>query len=76
MISRAKVATVTAREFLATVRRVSYLIFTFGMPLFAALYIGLFAALPVFFIERRAGEAKVVGVNLDLSETPGRGSVS
>lgn len=66
MISREKVTTVTAREFLATVRRISYLVFTFGMPLFATLYIGLFAALPVFFIERKAGEAKTVGV-VDLT---------
>ncbi len=43
---------VMRREFLSTVKRKSYLIITFGMPFFAALYLGLFAALPLLFKAR------------------------
>lgn len=50
------VGTVASREFLATVKRKSYLIVTFGMPFFALLYFGLFALIPV--ISMAGGGAK------------------
>src|SRR5207245_7428713 len=43
-----RIGVVTEREFLSTVRRTSYLIVTFGMPFFAALYFGLFALVPAY----------------------------
>jgi len=61
-----KVGVVMSREFLATVRRRSYLIVTFGMPFFAALYFGLFGILPAVFMERSGASRKEVGL-VDLA---------
>lgn len=60
-----KVAVVARREFLTTVKRPSYLISTFGMPVFAAL-IGVVALIPAYAIARKEMKPKTVGV-LDRS---------
>lgn len=61
-----RVRVVLEREFLSTIRRKSYLIVTFGMPFFAALYIGLVGLLPAFFIAQSEAARKEVGV-VDLA---------
>lgn len=61
-----RVRAVMAREFLATVRRRSYLIVTFGMPFFAALYFGLFALVPAWMMARGEAGRKAAGL-VDLS---------
>jgi ABC-2 type transport system permease protein len=61
-----KIGVVTAREFLSTVKRRSYLIVTFGMPLFAALYVGIFAVVPAYFVAKAGAARKPVGI-VDLA---------
>jgi ABC-2 type transport system permease protein len=46
---------------MATVKRVGYLIATFGMPLFMGFYGGLIAV-PAYYVERKAREPVVYGV--------------
>lgn len=57
-----KVRVVMAREFLSTVRRKSYLIVTFGMPFFAALYFAVVAFVPTYFMVRSAAARKEIGL--------------
>ena len=61
-----KVGVVAQREFLATVKRKSYLVVTFGMPFFVTLYIGLVAILPTLFINQSSSRDKAIGV-VDLA---------
>ena len=61
-----RVRAVMTREFLSTVRRRSYLIVTFGMPFFAALYFGLFAFVPAWMMARGQAGRKAAGV-VDLA---------
>jgi ABC-2 type transport system permease protein len=61
-----QVAVVMRREFLSTVRRRSYQIVTFGMPFFAAVYLGLFAFLPAALMGRSEAARKPVGL-VDLA---------
>jgi ABC-2 type transport system permease protein len=55
---RRKAAVVVRREFLSTVKRPSWLVVTFGMPVFVALY-GLIAMIPGLLVAR--GQAKLAG---------------
>lgn len=55
---RAKARVVIRREFLATVKRPSWLVVTFGMPLFVVLY-GLIAMIPGLLLAQ--GQAKLPG---------------
>lgn len=57
-----KVGIVAQREFLATVRRKSYLVVTFGMPFFVTIYVGLVAVLPTLFIAQSSSRDKEYGV--------------
>lgn len=57
-----KVGIVAQREFLATVKRKSYLVVTFGMPFFVTLYIGLVAGLPTLFINQSSSRNKEIGL--------------
>ncbi len=50
-----RVGVVASREFRSTVRRRSYLIVTFGMPFFVALYFGLLALVPAYIMTREGG---------------------
>jgi ABC-2 type transport system permease protein len=61
-----RVRAVMTREFLSTVRRRSYLIVTFGMPFFAALYLGVFTVVPVFVMARGEAARKDAGL-VDLA---------
>jgi ABC-2 type transport system permease protein len=61
-----KTTVVMQREFLSTVKRKSYLIVTFGMPFFTALYFGLFLGLPKLYKERSDRSKKPVAI-VDLS---------
>ncbi|HYV19966.1 MAG TPA: ABC transporter permease [Verrucomicrobiae bacterium] len=61
-----KVGIVAQREFLATVKRKSYLVVTFGMPFFVSLYVGLVAILPTLFINQSSSRNKEIGV-VDLA---------
>ncbi|HEU4401361.1 MAG TPA: ABC transporter permease [Candidatus Polarisedimenticolia bacterium] len=61
-----KVGVVMRRELRSTVRRRSYLVVTFGMPFFASLYLGLFAFLPAYFMEKSAAGGGAVGI-VDLA---------
>ena len=61
-----KVGIVASREFLATVKRKSYLIVTFGMPFFVGIYVGLVAVLPTLFIAQSRAAKKDYGL-VDLS---------
>jgi ABC-2 type transport system permease protein len=56
-----KVGTVATFEFLTAVKRPGYLITTFGMPLFMALYAGV-VAIPAYFASRTEREPAVYGV--------------
>ncbi len=47
-----KIGVVVSREFLSTVKRRSYLIVTFGMPIFVSLYLGLVAFLPAVMMAK------------------------
>jgi len=62
---KSKIAVVARREFLTTVRRPSYLIATFGMPVFALL-IGAVALIPALAIAKKEGRARTFGI-VDLS---------
>jgi ABC-2 type transport system permease protein len=57
-----QVGIVASREFVATVKRKSYLIVTFGMPFFALLYFGLFAVLPSFYMAQSGSARKEIGL--------------
>ena len=57
-----KIGVVMRREFLSTVKRKSYLIVTFGMPFFATIYIGLFAAVPLLHKAQKEKSDRVIGV--------------
>ncbi len=61
MIRPRKVSVVATFEFLSTVKRKAYLITTFGMPLFVALYGGVMA-LPGLFISASESKPKTIGV--------------
>lgn len=56
-----KIFVVAAREFWVTVRTKGYLITTFGMPLFLAMYIGI-ALIPSLLIEKKEAEKRIAGV--------------
>jgi ABC-2 type transport system permease protein len=56
-----KIRTVAAFEFFAAVKRVGYLITTFGMPLFMVAYGGIIA-IPAVYVDRKAREPVVYGV--------------
>src|SRR5947207_7269698 len=58
---KSKVAVVARREFLTTVKRPSYLIATFGMPVFVLLIVAV-AAIPAILIMKKESRAKTVGV--------------
>ena len=57
-----RVGIVASREFLATVKRKSYLIVTLGMPFFALLYFGMIAVLPAFFMAQSSSAKKEIGL--------------
>lgn len=61
MIRWRQARTVAAFEFLSTVKRVGYLVATFGMPVFIALY-GVVVGVPVYFLEKNANKPVVYGV--------------
>jgi len=61
MIRWRQARTVAAFEFLSTVKRVGYLVATFGMPVFIALY-GVVVGVPVYFIQKNANKPVVYGV--------------
>ena len=61
MIRWRQARTVAAFEFLSTVKRVGYLVTTFGMPVFIALY-GVVVGVPVYFLEKNANKPVVYGV--------------
>ena len=61
-----KVIVVMRREFLSTVKRKSYLIVTFGMPFFAAIYIGLFTIPQILWETRSDRDEKPVAI-VDLA---------
>ena len=56
-----KIRTVAAFEFFATIKRVGYLIATFGMPLFMVAYASIIA-IPAYYAEKKAREPVVYGV--------------
>jgi ABC-2 type transport system permease protein len=56
-----KIGTIATFEFLTAVKRPGYLITTFGMPVFLALYTGI-VAIPAYFASRSAREPEVYGV--------------
>ena len=56
-----RIWTVAVFEFLAAVKRRGYLIATFGMPLFMAMY-GLVVGLPAYYAGKQADEPAVYGV--------------
>lgn len=56
-----RVGVVARREFLATVRRKSFLIWTLAMPIFVALY-GLVVGLPAIQSKKKAAQGASVGV--------------
>ncbi len=60
-MSAQRIRTVATFEFLAVVKSKGYLITTFGMPLFLALY-GLVLSIPRWLEARRAPESAVYGV--------------
>lgn len=57
-----KIGVVVQREFLSTVKRRSYLIVTFGMPVFVSLYLGLVAFLPAVMMAKSGASKKDVGL--------------
>ena len=61
-----KIGVVASREFLSTVKRKSYLIVTFGMPFFAAIYFGAVGFLPALFMAQSGAIKKDVGL-VDLA---------
>jgi ABC-2 type transport system permease protein len=61
-----RVGVVAGREFLSTVKRKSYLIVTFGMPFFAAIYFGAVGFLPALFMAQSGAIKKDVGL-VDLA---------
>jgi len=52
------IAVVLQREFLATVRRRSYLVVTFGMPFFLSMYLGLVAVVPAIVMAESGARKK------------------
>ncbi|HKQ63284.1 MAG TPA: ABC transporter permease [Candidatus Polarisedimenticolaceae bacterium] len=61
MTRRKKVQAVARFEFLCVVRSKSWLITTFGMPVFLLLYAGL-ASIPLYLESRREAQVRVYGV--------------
>ncbi len=62
MIRWRKVQTVASFEFLSTVKRIGFLVATFGMPVFLLLY-GLIASIPGYLgAQKEASEVRVLGV--------------
>jgi ABC-2 type transport system permease protein len=57
-----KIPVVIQREFLATVKRRSYLIVTFGMPFFVSTYLMLVALLPALFMAQSGAQKKESGL--------------
>jgi len=77
MIRWTKVRTVAAFEFFATVKRMGYLVATFGMPLFMAAYAGI-VAIPAYYAEKSdrvpniygvIDRASVLGMDADVGAT-------
>src|SRR5207237_2302054 len=56
-----KIKAIATFEFLAAVKRPGYLITTFGMPLFMAIYAGV-VALPAYYAQKKDAELSVWGV--------------
>ena len=56
-----KVQTIAVFEFLSTVKRKSYLIATFGMPLFVILYAGIISLVQLV-IEERDSRPRIYGI--------------
>jgi ABC-2 type transport system permease protein len=69
-----KVGIVAQREFLATVKRKSYLIVTFGMPFFVGIYVSLVAILPTLFIAQSSAQKKEFGL-VDLAGVVSAGEI-
>ena len=61
MIRWAKIKAIATFEFLGTVKRPGYVITTFGMPVFMALYAGV-VALPAYYAEKKDKEPSVYGI--------------
>lgn len=61
MIRWTKVKAIATFEFLAAVKRPGYLITTFGMPVFMAIY-GAVVAVPAYYAEQKGKETAVWGV--------------
>ncbi len=61
-----RIGVVAGREFLSTVKRKSYLIVTFGMPFFAAIYFGAVGLLPALFMAQSGAIKKDIGL-VDLA---------
>lgn len=61
MTSLQKVKTIATFEFLTAVKRVGYLVATFGMPLFVAGY-GLIVAIPAYFAQKDQDARALYGV--------------
>ena len=62
MMRPARVAAVVRFEFLAVVKRWSYLLATFGLPLFLALISGTVFGVQTYFLAQRAAEASSFGL--------------
>lgn len=61
MTRLSKIRTVATFEFLSTVKRPGYLVITFGMPLFLALYAGV-VGLPAYYAAQSPREVQVYGL--------------
>ena len=61
-----KVATIATFEFLTAVRRVGYLLATFGMPVFVAIY-GAVVAIPAYYMNKADEEPSFYGVVDDFA---------
>jgi len=61
MISTRKIRSVATFEFLCTVKRKGYLIATFGMPVFVAMY-GAIVSVPVYFAAKHDSARQVYGI--------------
>ncbi|HVZ21900.1 MAG TPA: hypothetical protein VG871_12590, partial [Vicinamibacterales bacterium] len=56
-----KIKAVATFEFLGTVKRTGYLVTTFGMPVFMAIYAGI-VAIPAYYAAQKDAEPSVFGV--------------
>jgi ABC-2 type transport system permease protein len=61
MIRAAKIRAVATFEFLSTVKRKAYIVTTFGMPLFVAMYGGI-VSIPGYFMSQKEAEVKPYGL--------------